>query len=332
MINRDGGSWHFDWERTSDGYRAWVVSARHISVTGKTWRSTQAAIYARVDCELHAGEWEAKWITAPPFEEDPRCWVDPDFVRLRGSGSHYTYNDEHALYSGGVCDRCGKATGIRNDVQVVYGTRDLGEFSTSFLGRGPLLIRSETADAIGHDRLACESLRPTTRIGQGRVSFLEPVLACLIPPMAIKPPADLSGRRCPSCGWSAFSHRFNQNEYYDFAAASTIPRAAESFWFGRANFASLCVRRDWWDSISRIPALRGIGIDALIVAPDAEVDAQPPLNEVGPGSRIKEREFFLRRMRAHLESVKDWPPRAIAGWVFEDEGEKPKKTRPLADP
>lgn len=297
------------WERTPDGrFRAWVVDRPDVTVTSKSWRDAADRLTDRVDNELHAGEWTADWFPPGPFEFDARVTVDQTYVKLIPDERHCPFNDPATLYSERVCPTCATPRGTRTNVRLATYVESATGLAFGRFGESNLISES-AAQLLGTARLGGAELREVDYLKRSRTKYFELVVPDAVPAVAIKPPADYFGNKCPTCGYRYFSHRYNGNEYFSYVSASSIPRDADSFWVDETS-RELCVRQSFWRTVCGNRALRGVITNPLLVIDDDDVEPDPPLGvrDFGP-SNLKSMKEGLARFAEGIKlpaGVGDW--------------------------
>jgi hypothetical protein len=282
MVNRDGGEWRLCWSRDGAGvYHTWVERYPEISCESADWRSARDGLIERIDRELHAGEWSADWHPPEPVTDDDRIRTDAEYVHLVPDGRYVPANELSTLYTEGSCETCGYARGHRTRLSMTLKIETAGGMCMSFLVGGyPMIFQKRLVDLLGPVRLGGAEVRQLTRIGPGRIEYVELNPESVIDSVTMKEPREIIGRECVTCGTKLFSHRFLRNEYRNLYPSSRIIKGRESFWAGRHYTSGLCVRLDWWALHRHKPECKGVLGQPLFVVRDDEVDANLKLQNI----------------------------------------------------
>jgi hypothetical protein len=304
--NYDGGVWRLAWDKTpEEKFRGWVVGHPRVVAICDDWSAMEAALIELISETLQAGEWTADWDPPPPSPDPERVLIDQEFITIVGEGRYWMFTDPALLFGRGICPRCGTGLGSRTELELsAYVEIPAGVMFCGFNCGGPCgidLYRAETVELLGEERLCGALIRPIHRLGRGRVKYVE-LVASEGPTYVGIAGEPMEGWRCPDCGSTHFSHRYEQAAYRTLIRASDVPRGVPAFWF-RHPHPTLCVQSRWWRTVRHEPAFRGVISRPLWVLPDQFADPQPPLRNHADRSGderigyLKRQEFLRQRLR-----------------------------------
>lgn len=275
MSSHEGRNVRLTWIRLPSGlYRAWVVGRPELQVEGEDWQAVSEELATLVTTEVATGEWSSDWDPPEPTPAEAVWSQDPDFVQLHPGGRFVLLNKLEDVMAGPICPICARHPHARNPTPLTVHIDILNALMSDFYSYAnlPPLIRADAVSVFEENRLGTE-LRPTRRLGNGKIEALEPHPHHLIRPVAVR---ELTSRRrqCSTCGAFTTCNRLRIAQYLEVFDESHIPRSADAFWVGEAH-ADLCVRRDWWQTVRDLPILRGVLAYPLNTVPTSLVDPDP---------------------------------------------------------